>query len=76
MIVREDLGEGLLPDFLQEEVFLVEKEDHGSLHEPLVVQDGVEEPQSLVHPVLRRGREGENRGEKRVKNGSVLRQLL
>ena len=62
LIVRKDLGEGLLLDFLQEEVFLVEEENHGGLHEPLVVQDGVEEPQSLVHPVLRRGREKERAG--------------
>ena len=57
LIVGEDLCEWLLLDLLQEEVFLVEEEDHGGLHEPLVVEDRVEQPQSFVHPILgRRGR--------------------
>ncbi len=44
----------LLSDLLLKEVLLVEEEDHGRVQEPLVVEDGVEQSQSLTHAVLGR----------------------
>lgn len=51
-VVRKDLSKRLLLDLLQEQILLVEEEDHGRLHEPLIVQNGVEQPKSFVHSIL------------------------
>ena len=51
-IIMEDIREWSLFDLLLKQVLLVEEEDHRGLQEPLVVQDGVEEPQRFVHSVL------------------------
>lgn len=48
----KDIREWSLLDLLLKQVLLVEEEDHRGLQEPLVVQDGVEEPQRFVHSVL------------------------
>ena len=64
----EDFREWSLFDLLLKQVLLVEEEDHRGLQEPLVVQDGVEEPQRFIHSVLLRGREREEE-EKRVWKG-------
>ena len=66
-VVGEHLGEWLLFDFLQKQVLLVEEEDHGGLHKPLVVENGIEQPQRFIHPILRKrrreeGKEGERKG--------------
>jgi len=52
-VLCETDGEGGSEDFLFEEIFFVEEEDDGGVAEPLVVADGVEELQRLLHPVGR-----------------------
>lgn len=51
-VIWKDFRKRFFLDLFQEQVLLVEEEDHGGLHEPLVVQDGVEQPKSFVHPIL------------------------
>ena len=41
-----------LLQLLLKQVFLVEKEDDGCVQEPLVVQNGTKQSQSLVHTIL------------------------
>lgn len=52
-VFREAYRQGRLPDFLLEQVLLVEEEDYGRVCEPLVVADRVEQFQTLLHPVLK-----------------------
>ena len=40
------------PDLGSEQIALVEEENDGGVSEPLVVADGVEQLQRLLHPVL------------------------
>ena len=49
-VLREADWERRLSDLLLEEILLVEEEDDGGVHEPLVVADGVEQFHALVHP--------------------------
>ena len=53
-IFCEANGEGGSENFLLKEILLVEEEDDGGVTKPLVVADGVEQLQALLHPVLNR----------------------
>ena len=52
-VLREANGERRPEDLLLEQVLLVEEEDDGGVSEPLVVADGVEELEALLHAVRR-----------------------
>jgi len=45
--------EGRLDDLLGKEVLLVEEEDDGGILKPPIVADGVKQPHTLIHAVLR-----------------------
>ena len=51
-VFREADCEGRSEDLLLEEILLVEEEDDGGVPEPLVVADGVEQLQALLHAIL------------------------
>lgn len=51
-VFREADGQGRLLNLLAKEVFLVEEENDGGIDEKLVVTDGIEEHERLVHAVL------------------------
>lgn len=63
-VFRKADGQGRLLNLLAKEVFLVEEENDGGIDEKLVVTDGVEEHERLVHAVLQ-PREGEGREQDR-----------
>ena len=51
-VFGEAYRERRLLDFVLKEILLVQEEDDGSVCEPLVVANGVEKFQTLVHTVL------------------------
>ena len=55
-IFRETNCKWRLLDLLLKQVLLVEEEDDGGVSEPLVVADGIEQLETLLHAVLE-GRE-------------------
>lgn len=51
-VLRKADGQRRLLDLLPKEIFLVEEENDGGIDEELVVTDGVEEHERLMHAVL------------------------
>lgn len=56
-VFREADAEWRLLDLLSEQILFVEEEDDGGVNKELVVADGVEQHQRLVHAILRRSLE-------------------
>lgn len=51
-VLGEELAEWGLGDLLLKQVHLVEEEDHGRVHEPLVVDNVVKQRHALPHAAL------------------------
>ena len=66
-------GQRRLLDLLPKEIFLVEEENDGGIDEELVVTDGVEEHERLVHAVLQ-PQAGRGREPDRQRKGQTGRQ--
>lgn len=65
-VLRKADGQRRLLDLLPKEIFLVEEENDGGIDEELVVTDGVEEHERLMHAVLRTQQAGEDRAGQTV----------
>lgn len=73
-VFREADAEWRLFDLLCKQILLIEEEDNGGVDEELVVANGVEQHQRLVHAILQRererdGKDGEPMREKKKIEG-------
>lgn len=66
-------AERRLLDLLCKQILLVEEEDNGGVNEELVVADGVEQHQRLMHAILWWDKERKRKGWKRLQKNETER---